>query len=164
MLKPLTLAVCTLLPWAALAQPAASPAVSPAAPLRPDPAFASFPRYAGTLGNHAIELKLGPKPDDPGGVHGEYVDAASKAVVLVAGDDADGVIEMDESDDGSRISGQWIGRFAADGSLKGERMTDDDAVSESFDLHPVSAHAPVSASVSSQHARRRSRARAALRE
>ena len=40
-------------------------------PLKPSPEFAKLPRYSGTLGSRPIVLRLGPKADDPAGVHGE---------------------------------------------------------------------------------------------
>lgn len=112
----------------------------PAVTLHPDPAFASLPRYEGTLGKRAIVLRLGAKtgPDDGGGLHGEYQFADSKEVRLVAGDSGDnGVIELDESDDGTRISGQWVGKLAPNGDFKGVWSNVDESVTESIDLHRV---------------------------
>jgi hypothetical protein len=112
----------------------------PAVTLHPDPAFASLPRYEGTLGKRAIVLRLGAKtgPDDGGGLHGEYQFTDTKDVRLVAGDSGDGgVIELDESDDGTRISGQWVGKLAPNGDFKGVWSNVDESVTESIDLHRV---------------------------
>ena len=121
---------------------AAHPAVSskPAVTLHPDPAFASLPRYEGTLGKRAIVLRLGAKtgPDEAGGLHGEYQFVDTKEVRLVAGDSGDdGVIELDESDDGTRISGQWVGKLAPNGDFKGVWSNVDESVTESIELHRV---------------------------
>jgi hypothetical protein len=121
---------------------AAHPAVSskPAVTLHPDPAFAGLPRYEGTLGKRAIVLRLGAKtgPDEAGGLHGEYQFVDTKEVRLVAGDSGDdGVIELDESDDGTRISGQWVGKLAPNGNFKGVWSNVDESVTESIELHRV---------------------------
>lgn len=123
---------------------AAHPAASSksAVTLHPDPAFASLPRYEGTLGKRAIMLRLGAKtgPDEAGGLHGEYQFVDTKEVRLVAGDSGDdGVIELDESDDGTRISGQWVGKLAPNGDFKGVWSNVDESVTESIELHRVTA-------------------------
>jgi hypothetical protein len=121
-----------------------APGSKPAVILHPDPAFASLPRYEGTLGKRAIVLRLGAKtgPDDGGGLHGEYQFTDTKDVRLVAGDSGDGgVIELDESDDGTRISGQWVGKLAPNGDFKGVWSNVDESVTESIDLHRMSGAA-----------------------
>ena len=107
------------------------------APLAPNPEFARFPRYGGMLGSRRIVLRLGKKTDEPSGVHGEYQFADTGQVVLVAGDREDDVLEIEESTDGTSITGNWVGRFAADGSLAGERMNLDDSDPQPFDLRPL---------------------------
>lgn len=91
-------------------------------PLKPSPEFAKFPRYVGTLGARPIVLRLGPKTDDPSGVHGEYQYTDSGEVILIAGDRDGDTLEVEESNDGTHITGNWVGKFAADGSLEGDRM------------------------------------------
>lgn len=109
------------------------------APLKPNPEYAKFPRYTGTLGARRIVLRLGNKTetDDPTGVHGEYQFVDTGEVVLVAGDREGDVLEIEDSDDGSTISGNWVGRFAPDGSLAGDRMNPDDSSPQPFVLHPL---------------------------
>ncbi|HVW51402.1 MAG TPA: hypothetical protein VHC91_13555 [Trinickia sp.] len=107
------------------------------APLAPNPEFARFPRYGGMLGARRIVLRLGKKTDEPSGVHGEYQFADTGQVVLVAGDREGDVLEIEESTDGTSITGNWVGRFAADGSLAGERMNLDDSDPQPFDLRPL---------------------------
>lgn len=121
----------------------------PELPLKPNPDYANFPLYSGTLGKRPIEMRLGSKTDDPTGVHGEYrfLDGRT-GVMLVAGDLDNGTLEIEESDDGVHITGNWVGKVAADGSISGERMNPDDSNPQPFDLQPANAaargaHAPV---------------------
>jgi hypothetical protein len=108
-------------------------------PLKPSPEFAKFPRYAGMLGSRQIVLKLGPKSDDPSGVHGEYQFTDTGAVILIAGDRDGDTLEVEESNDGTHITGNWVGKFAADGSVTGDRMNVDDSDPQPFDLKPLTA-------------------------
>ena len=108
-------------------------------PLKPSAEFAKFPRYAGTLGKRQIVLRLGPKTDDPSGVHGEYQFADTGEVILIAGDRENDTLEVEESNDGTHITGNWVGKFAADGSLAGDRMNVDDSDPQPFDLRPLAA-------------------------
>ncbi|WP_250513252.1 hypothetical protein [Caballeronia sp. INDeC2] len=114
-------------------------ALPPQKPLTPNPEYARFPRYVGTLGNRQIEMKLGAKTDEPSGVHGEYKFAGSPNVILVAGDRDGDTLEIEESNDGTHITGNWVGKFAADGSVSGERMDPDDSNGQPFDLRPAVA-------------------------
>jgi hypothetical protein len=106
-------------------------------PLKPSPEFAKFPRYAGTLGTRQIVLRLGPKTDDPSGVHGEYQYTDTGEVILIAGDRDGDTLEVEESNDGTHITGNWVGKFAADGSVAGDRMNVDDSDPQPFDLRPL---------------------------
>ncbi|CAG9258979.1 hypothetical protein C7402_1258 [Paraburkholderia unamae] len=139
---------------AALALPLASHAQSAAASqLKPNPEFAKLPQYTGTLGKRPIVMRLGAKTDDddPTGVHGEYQFTDTGEVNLIAGDRDGATLEAEDSNDGTHISGNWVGTFAEDGALTGERMEPDDSNPVPFDLKPVAqgstaAAAPVSAS------------------
>jgi hypothetical protein len=129
--------------WAgsdAVKQLAAPPAIQ--LPLKPSPEFAKFPRYAGTLGTRQIVLRLGAKTDDPSGVHGEYQYADTGEVILIAGDRDGDTLEVEESNDGTHITGNWVGTFAADGSVSGDRMNVDDSNPQPFDLKPLAAGQP----------------------
>ncbi|MDN7180111.1 hypothetical protein M0D69_19330 [Caballeronia sp. SEWSISQ10-4 2] len=125
-------------------------ALPPAKPLTPNPAYARFPRYVGTLGDKQIEMKLGAKTDERTGVHGEYRFAGASTVILVAGDRDGDTLEIEESNDGTHITGNWVGKFAADGSVSGERMNADDSNPVPFNLKPVgsgSGAAPAASAV-----------------
>lgn len=108
-------------------------------PLKPSPEFARFPRYAGMLGSRQIVLRLGAKTDDPAGVHGEYQYTDTGEVILIAGDRDGDTLEVEESNDGTHITGNWVGKFAADGSVAGDRMNVDDSNPQPFDLKPLAA-------------------------
>ncbi|HIE4198168.1 MULTISPECIES: hypothetical protein [Burkholderia] len=99
---------------------------APARPLKPNPEFARLPRYEGTLGDRPIVVHLGPKTDEEG-VHGEYQFADTGEVVLLAGDRDGDTLEIEESNDGTNITGVWIGRFDATGDLKADRMNSDES-------------------------------------
>jgi hypothetical protein len=116
-------------------------------PLKPSPEFAKFPRFAGMLGTRQIVLRLGPKTDDPSGVHGEYQYTDTGEVILIAGDRDGTTLEVEESNDGTHITGNWVGKFAADGSVAGDRMNVDDSDPQAFDLRPLAAGQPVPAPV-----------------
>jgi hypothetical protein len=137
------------LPMVALAQSdavkelAAPPPIQ--LPLKPNPEYAKFPRYAGTLGKRQIVLRLGAKTDDPTGVHGEYQFVDTGEVILIAGDRDGDTLEVEESNDGTHITGNWVGKVAADGTLSGDRMNVDDSDPQEFDLHPLAAGQPVPA-------------------
>lgn len=144
-------AMAFALPLAAFAQDAVDPVKELAAPpsiqlpLKPSPEFAQFPRYVGMLGKRQIVMRLGPKTDDPTGVHGEYQFTDTGEVILIAGDHEGGTLEAEESNDGTHITGNWVGTFAADGTLTGERMEVDDSHPVDFDLKPLAAGLPVPA-------------------
>lgn len=108
-------------------------------PLKPSAEFAKFPRYAGMLGSRQIVLRLGAKTDDPSGVHGEYQFTDTREVILIAGDRDGDTLEVEESNDGTHITGNWVGKFAADGSVAGDRMNVDDSDPQAFDLKPLAA-------------------------
>ncbi|TDG04747.1 hypothetical protein E1N52_27810 [Paraburkholderia guartelaensis] len=111
--------------------------------LKPNPEFAKLPQYVGTLGKRQIVMRLGAKAgdDDPTGVHGEYQFTDTGEVILIAGDRADATLEAEDSNDGTHITGNWVGTFAEDGSLSGDRMDPDDSHPVPFDLKPLAAGA-----------------------
>jgi len=118
------------------AQSATAPAVESASTstLKPNPEFAQFPRYVGMLGKRQIVMRLGPKGDYPTSVHGEYQFTDTGEVILIAGDREGNTLEAEESNDGTHITGNWVGRFGDDGSLSGDRMDVDDSNPVNFNL------------------------------
>lgn len=122
----------------AVALAVSAPAAAPR-PLTPNPAFAHYPQYRGTLGGRHIVLRIGVKPDDADGLNGEYQYLPNGPVILIAGDRDGKTLTLEESDDGTEISGQWVGFFADDGSLTGQRMNNDESDPQSFDLKPLNS-------------------------
>jgi len=88
-------------------------------------------------------MRIGARPgdDDPTGVHGEYQYTDTGEVNLIAGDRDGATLEAEDSSDGTHIAGNWVGTFAEDGSLTGERMAPDDSNPVPFDLKPLAAGA-----------------------
>lgn len=95
-------------------------ALSTGAPraLAPRPEYASLPVYVGTVGEQPVRLRLGPKPDERDSVRGEY-SGRGAGVRLLAGEWEDGAFLMEESDDGTRVSGNWEGTIDASGAVRG---------------------------------------------
>jgi hypothetical protein len=114
----------------------AAAAPAPAKPLKPDPAFARLPRYEGTLGDRPIVVHLGPKEDESG-VHGEYQFKDTGEVVLLAGDRDGDTLEVEESNDGTNITGLWVGRFDKAGGLSADRMNTDESDPQPVVLKPA---------------------------
>ncbi|WP_175655643.1 hypothetical protein [Burkholderia ambifaria] len=125
-----TLAAGVAMSGMVAAQPVAPGAqqdeAAPVRPLRPNPEFARLPRYEGTLGDRPIVAHLGPKTDEEG-VHGEYQFTDTGEVILLAGDRDGDTLEIEESNDGTNITGVWIGRFDSTGELKADRMNSDES-------------------------------------
>lgn len=89
-------------------------------PLAPEPAYARYPQYTGSIGDVPIRMRLGPKPDELDSVHGEYHYGTSRAVQRLAGEYADGAFLMEESDDGTTVTGMWEGQIDARGVVRGQ--------------------------------------------
>ncbi|RQS64970.1 hypothetical protein DID96_27685 [Burkholderia sp. Bp8963] len=109
---------------------------APARPLKPNPEFDRLPRYEGTLGDRPIVVHLGPKENEAG-VHGEYQYTDTGEVILLAGDRDGDTLEIEESSDGTNITGVWIGRFDASGGLKADRMNADESDPQPVVLRPA---------------------------
>ncbi len=87
-------------------------------PLAPRPEYASLPVYVGTLGDQPVRLRIGPKPDERDSVHGEY-SAGGGGVRLLAGEYENGGFLMEESSDGTHVTGNWEGAIDATGAVRG---------------------------------------------
>ncbi|MGY2489333.1 hypothetical protein [Cupriavidus sp. CP313] len=87
-------------------------------PLAPRPEYASLPVYVGKVGDQPVRLRLGPKPDERDSVRGEYAGRGA-GVRLLAGEWEGGAFLMEESDDGTRVSGNWEGSIDASGAVRG---------------------------------------------
>jgi len=96
----------------------------------------------GTLGNAQIQMKLQPKEDPAEGIEGEYIVFGRSGRILLAGETESGGLLMEESENGTDVSGQWEGQ--QDGAaVRGTWQSADGSVSKPFVLAPV-ADAPAS--------------------
>ncbi len=89
-----------------------------ARPLAPRPEYAKLPVYVGKVGDQPVRLRLGPKPDERDSVRGEYAGRGA-GVRLLAGEWENGAFLMEESDDGTRVTGNWEGNIDASGAVRG---------------------------------------------
>ncbi|MHA6845209.1 hypothetical protein [Ralstonia syzygii] len=87
--------------------------------LQPQPEYARYPVYTGTLGEVPIHMRLGAKPGEIDSVHGEYVAGKGPGVRLVTGEYENGGFLMEESDDGTHVTGTWEGAIDTRGVVRG---------------------------------------------
>ncbi|MCL9845153.1 hypothetical protein [Ralstonia solanacearum] len=87
--------------------------------LQPQPEYAKYPVYTGTLGEVPIHMRLGTKPGEIDSVHGEYLAGKGPGVRLVTGEYENGGFLMEESDDGTHVTGTWEGAIDARGVVRG---------------------------------------------
>jgi hypothetical protein len=90
-----------------------------AGPLSPRPEYAKYPVYTGTLGDKPVRLRVAPKTDTRDSLQGEYSIGDGKSVRLLSGEWEDGSFLMEESDDGTRVSGNWEGQIDQQGVVRG---------------------------------------------
>jgi hypothetical protein len=101
----------------------------------------------GTLGDAQIQMKLQPKADPAEGIEGEYIVFGRSGHILLAGETESSGLLMEESENGTDVSGQWEGQ--QDGAaVRGTWQSADGSVSKPFVLSPVDP--AVSASRGSQ--------------
>jgi hypothetical protein len=88
----------------------------------------------GKLGDKSIQMRLRPKPQADEGLEGEYFYFGRSAKILLAGEaDGDDLV-MEESENGTDVSGQWEGKRQGD-SLRGTWTSADGTVTRPFELH-----------------------------
>jgi hypothetical protein len=106
--------------------------------LQPQPDYAKYPVYTGVIGDLPIRMRLGRKPGEIDSVHGEYVAGKGPGVRVVTGEYENGGFLMEESDDGTHVTGTWEGAIDARGAVHGT-WTDvaHDGHTQPFVLRPV---------------------------
>lgn len=87
--------------------------------LQPQPDYAKYPVYTGVIGDVPIRMRLGRKPGEIDSVHGEYAAGQQPGVRLVTGEYENGGFLMEESDDGTHVTGTWEGAIDAHGIVRG---------------------------------------------
>src|SRR3569623_220068 len=117
-----------------------SPAVKRVADVAPGMGLFARPVVLrGSLGERQIQVQLRPKTEYEG-VEGEYFRFGESAKVLLAGE-ADGEeILLEESENGTEVSGQWEGKRIG-GVIEGNWQSADGSVNKPFKLTPVGTDA-----------------------
>jgi opacity protein-like surface antigen len=96
----------------------------------------------GTLGDAQIQMTVQPKSDPAEGIEGEYIVFGRSGHILLAGETESGGLLMEESENGTDVSGQWEGQ--QDGTaVRGTWQSADGSVSKPFVLTPVDGASPV---------------------
>jgi hypothetical protein len=98
--------------------------------------FAKPVSMRGTLGDAQIQVNLRTKTDYVEGVEGEYFVFGRSRNVLLAGELAGDDLLMEESENGTDVSGQWTGTLAGD-TVSGEWESADGKVRKLFNLKVV---------------------------
>ena len=87
----------------------------------------------GTLGDVRVQMDLRPKADMADGWEGSYFLFGHSAVILLAGELDGGELALEESENGTDVSGQWNGKLGG-GSLSGEWTSFDGSIVKPFNL------------------------------
>ena len=147
--------VATLLSIVSCATALSAP-LGASVPLAQSPAAALLARpvlLRGTLGEARIEMQLHMKANPDEGIEGDYRRADRSGRILLAGETENNAIALEESENGSDISGQWDGRV--EGSIvRGTWLSADGSISKAFELKVVQPTAVVRAPHVGKHAKR----------
>lgn len=92
----------------------------------------------GTLGDANIQMQVQPKADPGEGIEGSYIVFGRSGQILLAGETDGDSLLMEESENGTDVSGQWEGRQEG-GEVRGTWQSADGALSKQFVLKPVGA-------------------------
>lgn len=103
------------------------------APTATAPAFAKPFVLRGTLGDNQIQVNLRPKAEVGDGYEGDYFVFGTSPKILLAGDlDGEDLI-LEESENGTDISGQWEGKLSGD-TISGTWQSVDGSVKKPFNI------------------------------
>jgi hypothetical protein len=100
--------------------------------------FASPVALRGTLGDARVQVKLRTKAEMEDGIEGEYFVFGQSQQVLLAGEVEGDDVFLEESENGSDVSGQWNG-ILADDIITGEWQSADGKLTRPFKLQIVRA-------------------------
>lgn len=89
--------------------------------------------FRGTLGDMPIQLAVRPKEVKDEGLEGEYFIFGQSRKILVAGELESENLFLEESENGTNISGLWDGKLRGD-TIVGTWTSADDSVSRPFSL------------------------------
>jgi len=127
---------CASLMLAGVAHAADAPAAAPAQLAAPLPLASLFTKpvvLRGTLGEMQVQLQLRPKEVADEGLEGNYFVFGRSGNILLAGETEDDTLFLEESENGTDISGQWEGRLQGD-ALNGTWTSADAQSSKAFSL------------------------------
>lgn len=103
--------------------------------------FAKPVALRGTLGDVAVQVRLRVKEDFAEGLEGEYFRFGRSQKILLAGEmDTDGMF-IEESENGTDISGQWEGKIEGD-TIRGTWTSADGDITKPFVLNVLRPPAP----------------------
>jgi hypothetical protein len=119
------------------AQTAAPAAQTAAAPGTNVPALFHKPVFfRGVVGDINVQVNIRPKADIDEGIEGEYFIFGNSHKILLAGEIEGDQLFMEESENGTNISGQWDGKLEGD-TLVGSWMSADGSITKPFTLKAV---------------------------
>ncbi|HYC41464.1 MAG TPA: hypothetical protein VEB70_00600 [Noviherbaspirillum sp.] len=90
----------------------------------------------GTLGSDTIQMNLRTKAEFDDGIEGDYFLFGSSQKVLLAGEIEGEDLFLEESVNGTDVSGQWEGKMAGD-VISGEWQSADGKISKPFQVRIV---------------------------
>lgn len=96
--------------------------------------------FRGTLGDAPIQAAVRPKQIVDEGLEGEYFIFGRSQKILLAGELEGDSIFLEESENGTNISGQWEGKLTGD-SIQGAWLSADGSISKPFNLKLIRAQA-----------------------
>lgn len=108
--------------------------------------------FRGMLGDTPIQAAVRPKEIADEGLEGEYFIFGSSQKILLAGELEGENLFLEESANGTSISGQWEGKLQGD-TVRGTWMSADESVSKPFHLERIRSTASSSKSKPVQKAR-----------
>ncbi|ABR91299.1 Uncharacterized conserved protein [Janthinobacterium sp. Marseille] len=92
--------------------------------------------FRGVVGDINVQVNIRPKADIDEGIEGEYFIFGNSHKILLAGEIEGDQLFMEESENGTNISGQWDGKLEGD-SLVGSWMSADGTITKPFTLKAV---------------------------
>jgi len=94
----------------------------------------------GVLGDAQVQLNLRPKVPAEEGIEGDYFVFGKSPRIFLAGEVEGNDVLMEESENGTDVSGQWTGTFNGD-TFSGDWQSADGTVTKHFALKAVRATA-----------------------
>lgn len=120
----------------ALVSAAASVCAAPPVDTSTKALFLKPAALRGTLGEDQIQVNLRTKAEFEDGIEGDYFLFGSSQKILLAGEIEGEEMFLEESVNGTDVSGQWEGKIAGD-TITGEWQSADGKVSKPFRIRMV---------------------------